>query len=141
MSETTFPLELKLRIDWSELDLFGHVNNVMFMKYIQAARVHYWERSGIYAELKKNNIGPILHSTSCQFKKQLMYPGHVIVKTGMAYIKNTSFSLHHMLYDQHGDLVAEAQDVIVMFDFNKNEKTPVPEVMRKNAEKIEGRKL
>lgn len=35
--------ELNLRIDWSELDLFGHVNNVMYAKYMQASRVHFME--------------------------------------------------------------------------------------------------
>jgi acyl-CoA thioester hydrolase len=141
MSETTFPLELKLRIDWSELDLFGHVNNVMFMKYVQAARVNYWEQSGIYHEFKENKIGPMLVSTACQFKKQLMYPGEVTIRSGMEFIKNTSFSIHHKIFDQHGDVVAEAQDVIVMFDFNKNEKTAVPQVMRDAAALIEGRTL
>ncbi|MEO5644384.1 MAG: acyl-CoA thioesterase [Bacteroidia bacterium] len=141
MSETNFPLELKLRIDWSELDLFGHVNNVMFMKYAQAARVNYWENSGIYSELKKNKVGPMLVSVACQFKKQLLYPGNVTVRSGMEFIRNTSFSIHHKMYDDQGDLVAEAQDVIVMFDFNKNEKTAVPQVMREAAEKLESRKL
>ncbi len=141
MAETSFPLTLTLRIDWSELDLFGHVNNVMFVKYAQAARVNYWENSGIYSELKKNKIGPMLVSVACQFKKQLMYPGNVTIKSGMEFIKNTSFSIHHKMYDDQGDLVAEAQDVIVMFDFNKNEKTAVPQVMRDAASEIEGRKL
>ncbi len=141
MSETNFPLELKLRIDWSELDLFGHVNNVMFMKYAQAARVNYWENSGIYSELKKNKIGPMLVSVACQFKKQLLYPGNVTIKSGMEFIKNTSFSIHHKMYDDQGDLVAEAQDVIVMFDFNKNEKTAVPQIMRDASSEIEGREL
>lgn len=139
MSATNFPLTLVLRIDWSELDLFGHVNNVMFMKYVQAARVNYWEHSGIYEAFQQHKIGPMLASTACQFKKQLMYPGNVTITSGMEYIKNTSFSIHHKLYDDAGDLVAEAQDVIVMFDFNKNEKTPVPQVMRDAAAKIEGR--
>ena len=141
MPETSFPLELKLRIDWSELDLLGHVNNVMFMKYVQAARVNYWEKSGIYAELEKNKVGPMLASASFQFKKQLLYPGNVTIRSGMEFIKNTSFSIHHKLYDDNGNLVAEAQDVIVMFDFNKNEKTPVPQVMRDSVNKIEGRNL
>ncbi|CAN5153992.1 thioesterase family protein [soil metagenome] len=141
MSETKFPLELKLRIDFSELDLFGHVNNVMFLKYIQSARVNYWEQSGIYSEFKENKIGPLLVSTSCQFKKQLMYPGDVTIKTGMEFIKNTSFSLHHIIIDQHGDVVAEAQDVLVMFDFNTNEKTAVPLILRESASELEGRDL
>jgi acyl-CoA thioester hydrolase len=141
MSQTNFPLSISLRIDWSELDLFGHVNNVMFFKYIQAARVNYWETIGINKTFTQTKIGPILLSTSCQFKKQLQYPGTVTVKSGINFIKNTSFGLHHQLIDQHGDLVAEAEDVIVMFDFSKNEKVPVSAEMRAMVEKLEGRTL
>ena len=47
MSENIFPFTLQLRLDWSEMDLFGHINNVSYFKYIQASRVHYWEQSGI----------------------------------------------------------------------------------------------
>jgi len=39
---SVFPSKLPIRIDWSEMDLFGHVNNVMYFKYIQASRVNYW---------------------------------------------------------------------------------------------------
>lgn len=43
----TFSTELQLRIDWSELDYFQHVNNVAFFKYIQASRVNYWDIIGL----------------------------------------------------------------------------------------------
>jgi acyl-CoA thioester hydrolase len=35
MEEIQFPVKLQLRLDWSELDYFGHVNNVSFFKYIR----------------------------------------------------------------------------------------------------------
>ncbi len=38
-----FSVKLDLRIDWSEIDLFGHVNNLAILKYVQAARVNYLE--------------------------------------------------------------------------------------------------
>jgi acyl-CoA thioester hydrolase len=42
-----FKLKLELRIDWSEIDLFGHVNNLAILKFTQAARVNYLERIGL----------------------------------------------------------------------------------------------
>ncbi|MCE3258723.1 MAG: hypothetical protein K0S12_364, partial [Bacteroidetes bacterium] len=36
-----YKTEIKIQLDWSEMDLFGHVNNVAYFKYIQAARVNY----------------------------------------------------------------------------------------------------
>ncbi|GIV28450.1 MAG: hypothetical protein KatS3mg027_2264 [Bacteroidia bacterium] len=53
-----FNIALKLRIDWSELDYFGHVNNVSFFKYIQAGRVNYWEKIGLIEYYKQHKIGP-----------------------------------------------------------------------------------
>lgn len=136
-----FSVELQLRIDWSDLDLFGHVNNVAFLKYIQAARVHYWEQIGLYSFFLQNKQGPMLASTNCEYKKPLFYPGEISIRTAMEFIKNTSFSLKHEIIAQDGESAALGQDVMVMFDFNKNEKMPFPEHLRLAVEKLEGRKF
>ena len=138
---THFPLKLQLRLDWSEMDLFGHVNNVAYFKYIQAARVNYWEVSTLTALFSEMKIGPILLSTGCQFIKPLFYPGNITVESRIEFIKNTSFGIHHRLLNEQGEICAEARDVIVTYDFNKNEKVPVPDVFRNRVEEIEGRKL
>ena len=75
-----FPVKLNLRLDWSEMDMFGHINNVAYFKYIQASRVNYWEQTILAKLFKNNNIGPILPSTGCQFKLPLFYPGNIIVQ-------------------------------------------------------------
>jgi acyl-CoA thioester hydrolase len=136
-----FPLKLPLRIDWSEMDLFGHVNNVAYFKYIQAARVNYWEVSKLVLLFAKHKIGPILLSTSCQFIKPLFYPGNIIIESRIEFIKTTSFGIHHRILNDDGEIAAEAHDVIVTFDFNKNEKVHVSDDFRKAVEEIERRKL
>jgi acyl-CoA thioester hydrolase len=133
-----FPVKLSLRIDWSEMDLFGHVNNVSYFKYIQAARVHYWELTGIADGFGAHKTGPILLSTGCNFIKPLFYPGNIIVESRMEFMKNTSFGLHHRIRNGQDEIVAEAHDVIVNFDFNKNEKTPISDEFRKAVSEIEG---
>jgi len=71
----------------------------------------------------------------------LHYPGNIVVAARIEFIKNTSFGLHHLILNEQGEVAAEAHDVIVTFDFNKNEKAPVSDEFRKAAEKIEGRKF
>jgi acyl-CoA thioester hydrolase len=66
-----------LRIDWSELDTFGHVNNVMFMKYVQTARLNYVEVIGLMNLYRTKNIGFMVAETNCQYKKELQYPGKI----------------------------------------------------------------
>lgn len=57
----------------------------------------------------------------------------------MEFMKNTSFGLHHRILNTHGEIAAEAHDVIVNFDFNKNEKIAISGEFRKAVAEIEGR--
>lgn len=136
-----FPLKLPLRIDWSEMDLYGHVNNVSYFKYIQASRVNYWEQSGFAKEFEQTKVGPVLLSSACQFLVPLFYPGNIVIECRMEFIKNTSFGLHHRILNDKGQIAAEAHDVMVVFDFNNNEKSPVPDRIRKNVMVIEGKEF
>ncbi len=119
-----------IRIDWSEMDLLGHVNNVQIMKYVQAARVNFWEMIGLYDIGEKSDIGVMVVSVSCQFKKPLFYPGEVRIKTSVSNIGTTSFRLVHYIYNDEDELCAEASDAEVLYDFNKNEKVAINLVLK-----------
>jgi acyl-CoA thioester hydrolase len=127
---TAYSTRMKLRIDWSELDSFGHVNNLAILRYAQTARLNYMEETGMMKFHSETGIGPVLVSTSCQFKKQLFYPGHVIINSMVDHIKNTSFHMRHAISNDDHECVAEMHDVLVMFDYNKNSKQPIPEIFR-----------
>lgn len=135
MNESSMKLEL--RIDWSELDVFGHVNNLEIMKYVQAARVNYLEKVGLMQLQSEKNIGPILASIHTQFRKPLFYPGQVTVYSRVDYIKTSSFKIHHEIYNDNNELAAEAQDIIVFYDFNRNHKLSIPADLRKKIELLE----
>ena len=130
MDFSDYKLSLELRIDWSDLDTYKHVNNVMFMKYQQSGRVNFWEVSGLYELQEKTNKGPMLVSTHCDFRKPLFYPGKAIVKTKVAFLKNSSFGLDHVILNEKGELCAEGRDVAVCYDFNLNETFRIPEELR-----------
>ena len=123
---------ITLRIDWSELDVFGHVNNVAFNKYAQAARLNYVDAIGLMELHKTQNIGFMVAETNCQFKKELLFPGDIHIQTKIDFVKNTSFALEHIMTNDTGDLVAIARDVLVVFDFNKKEKCLIPEEIKSN---------
>jgi acyl-CoA thioester hydrolase len=110
----------------------------MYFKYIQAARVHYWESLGFDESHKTTGIGPTLAAASCQFIKPLFYPGNVIIRTKVSFIKTTSFGLQHQLLNDQGILVATAEDVIVMYNFQTQTKTPISEKLRQKIEALEG---
>lgn len=136
-TENHLPVTLKLRIDWCDLDQFKHVNNVMFFKYIQSARVQYWELCGLSDIHDKKGWVALLLSTNCRFIKPLYYPGEVTIKTGLSFIKNTSFGLKHQLYNMQQQLVAESEDVMVLFDPLTEQKIGIPESVRKTINELE----
>jgi acyl-CoA thioester hydrolase len=129
---------LELRIDWSEIDSLGHINNLAIMRYVQTARVNYLERLGLMASRTEVALDPVMASTSCQFKKQLFYPGNVVVHSRISHMKTTSFHMEHAVFNDAGELVAEASDVLVMFDFRRNVKQPIPALLREKIQALEG---
>lgn len=132
-----FTTKLQLRIDWSELDVFGHVNNLEIIKYVQSARVNYLESVGLMQMQSEAKMGPILASVGCQFRKPLFFPGFVTVYSKVDYVKNTSFRIHHEVYNEKDELAAEAHDIIVFYDFVKNVKRTIPDDIRGRIEKLE----
>ncbi len=134
---TSGPPLLTLRIDWSELDLYGHVNNLAFMKYVQASRIHYTEVLGIAAWFTTEKKGFLLASSAIQFKQPLYYPGQVHIQANITFIKNSSFGIRHQLFNEDNDLVATAEDVLVLYDYNSGTKLLFPADLRKKVAQLE----
>lgn len=130
MNEKDFPLEIELRIVWSDLDVYEHVNNVNIIRYLQSARVNIWELSGLYKSYKETNRGPLLVSSKVDFKKSLFYPGNITIKSRVGYIKNSSFSLEHIILNAQGEICIEAKDVAVCFDFTTEKTYQIPDKLR-----------
>lgn len=126
----TFKLELKLRIDWSDLDMYRHVNNLSFMRFMQSGRVNLWEATGLHKMYAEKNKGAMLVATHCDFKKALYYPGSAIVKTRIAEVGNKSFKIEHHIFDDQNQLCALGNDVSVFYDFSENKTLPIPEDLR-----------
>ena len=124
----------EMRIDWSEQDLLGHVNNVSIVKYCQSSRIIFLTEVGLPVK-PLMEFGPIEAATSLQFKRQLHYPGKVRIYTTLQEVKNTSFIIEHRIFDDAGHLAVIGTEVIVCFDFVNQTKVPIPdEVRRRMAE-------
>ena len=136
MNLEDYKLSLELRIDFSDLDMYKHVNNITFIRFLQSGRVNFWEATGLATLFSETNKGAILVSTHCDFKKSLFYPGKAIVKTKLAYIKNSSFGLDQVILNEKGEVCAEGQDIAVFFDFSKDQSLPIPTDLRESMQRF-----
>ena len=134
----SFPVHVEIPVAWGDMDAFQHVNNVMYFRYIETARVAYFGRLG-YMELKdKTGAGPILASTQCRFKIPLAYPDTVTVAVKVSDIKEDHFNMKYLVFSgRFRKTAAEGHDVIVSFDYGESKKVPIPPVIRQRILELE----
>ena len=70
--------ECTIPIRWGDMDAMGHVNNTLYFRYLEIARVD-WLNS-FNAAPSPQGEGPVIVNAFCNFYKQLEYPGDVLVK-------------------------------------------------------------
>jgi acyl-CoA thioester hydrolase len=125
------------RIDWADLDLFGHVNNVAFFRYVQAARVTYCEKIGL-TSLNESKLSFMVASSQCTFRRPLHFPGEIQVSVKCEWVKNSSFQLTYKLVNDREEMVAEAADVIVIYDHRLKQKAIADQRLRENIRVLDG---
>ena len=123
-------IEFEIKMDWSDMDLFGHINNVTYFKYVQSARVNYLNHAGINTADPEDKLSFAVAATSCVFKKPLFYPGKILVKTKTDWLKNSSFQLTHLIFNENAEIAAEITDVIVLFDYSTQTKINISDIIR-----------
>jgi len=127
---TGFSVTIQMPVPWSDLDLFEHVNNVAYFRYFQAARITYFDKVGLMRMHRETNIGPILHSTSGRFVKELNYPDEIMIGAKVSSMRTSSFVLDYQVESLSSGIVAEGSSVNMIFDFNTKQKAPIPEALR-----------
>lgn len=133
-----FPVVIDVPVAWGEMDSMGHVNNIIYFRYFESARLAYFERVGFLEEMNRSGVGPILASTHCRFKKPLTYPDRVHVGATVRDVEGDRFTMLYLIVsEQLGHAVAEGEGLIVAYDYRKLEKTSVPENVRDAIENLE----
>jgi acyl-CoA thioester hydrolase len=133
-----FPIVITLPVAWGEMDAFQHVNNSVYFRYFESARIAYFERLEFMEHMQATGVGPILASTQCRFRIPLTYPDMVRVGAKISEISNDRFVMRYAVVSQRlQKLAAEGEGVIVSFDYRQNQKAPLPEVIRQRIAALE----
>ena len=88
-----YPVINEIPIAWGDMDAFQHVNNVVYFRHFESARISYFERIKFIEVMKKTGIGPILASTQCRYKIPLTYPDKITVGAKVDTIEKESSRL------------------------------------------------
>lgn len=141
-SLSEFPVVTTLPVQWGEQDMFGHVNNIIYFRWFESARIEYLDRVGLSYFMEQEKIGPILAAIGCNYRRQLTFPDTVDIGSRITRIGRSSLTMTHGLWSRASQsLIADGDSTIVVFDYTSQRSVPVPDKVREAIEKLEGRKL
>ncbi len=128
-----YPVQVALKIQWGDMDAFNHVNNVMYFRYFESARIAYFERLEMMGNQSANEVAPILAETNCRYKHPLTYPDEILV--GARVIENHShgFLMEYAVYSKKHQIISSiGTGRIVMLNYTSHEKVAVnPKLLQK----------
>ena len=126
-----YPVIIEFPVAWGEMDAMNHVNNIVYFRYFESARIAYFEKAGMFSYMTETGIGPILATISCKFKIPLSYPDKVLIGAKVGSIEDDRFVMNHLVVsEKHQKVAAEGDGVIVAFNYREGKKVTVPEVMK-----------
>ncbi len=136
-----WPVTLDMPLAWGEMDAFGHVNNAVYFRWFESARMSYFERLG-WPELQRaTGIGPILHSTAARFRAPLVWPDTVTVATRVSGVEGDRFTMLYEVWSRNlGRLAAEGSGLIAAFDYRGLSKAELPRVIGERIANLESGK-
>lgn len=108
-----------------DLDGFGHVNNAVYLTYIENARVAYLKDVVGFSSLE--GIGNIMASVTVNFVEPAGFEDTLEVGVRTDYVGSKSFHLAHQIRTARGRLLADAVTVQVAFDVAAGTSIPVPD--------------
>ena len=128
---SVYPVSIEIPIAWGDMDAFQHVNNIVYLKHFESARISYFEKINFLEVMNKTGIGPILASTQCRYKIPLTYPDHVMVGAKVETIENNRFIMKYAVISHKlKKIAAYGEGVIVTFDYQNNNKAPIPDEIK-----------
>jgi acyl-CoA thioester hydrolase len=133
-----FPVVVEQAVAWGDMDAYQHVNNVVYFRYFENARLEYFRRLGWFEFEKETGISPILASTQCRFRRALTYPDTIRIGARAVAVDADRFTIDYRLVSERlGTIAADGQVVVVTYHHGRGEKVPMPDELRRRIAELE----
>ena len=122
--------EVTVPLRWGDMDAMGHINNTLYFRYMEIARLEWIFKIGASTDLQGE--GPVIVNAFCNFLRQLAYPGDARVTLFVAEPGRSSFETYHTIErtDEPGVVYAEGGARVVWTDYRAKKSAPMPEWFR-----------
>lgn len=126
---------MRMPIRWGDMDAMGHVNNTVYFRYIEQARISWLD--AIACAPNPEGEGPVIVNAHCTFIKQLKYPGEIEIATLVGPPGRSSFEMYHEIRlvgndGLAGALHSEGGAKVVWVNFPAEKSAPLPDGLRRH---------
>ncbi len=120
----------RIAIRWGDMDALGHVNNTVYFRYMEQARVEWL--TTVDCDPDPSADGPVIVNAHCSFIKQLKYPGEIEILTYVGPGGRSSFETMQEIrrVDTPDMLYAQGGAKVVWVHFPSEKSTPLPDRVR-----------
>ncbi len=116
-----YPVITEIPVAWGEMDALNHVNNVVYFRYLETARIEYFREIALMDEIQNTGIGPVLGETSCRYKLPVTYPDTLYVGSRVSELKDDRFTMEYEIVSKKlGAVTSSGTAKVVMFNFKTN---------------------
>ena len=119
----------KIAVRWGDMDAMGHVNNTVYFRFMEQARIG-WFESLLPRGEAWNTISIVIVNASCNFRKPINYPGTVEVKVFAGEPGGSSVETFYELA-LNEELYADGAAKVVFVDAEKQKPLRIPDNIRK----------
>jgi acyl-CoA thioester hydrolase len=125
----------RMPIRWGDMDAMGHVNNAVYFRYMEHARIEWLTH--IACAPNPDGEGPVIINANCTFLRQLKYPGEIEVRTFVGEMGRSSFDSYHEIRraDDPDTLVAQGGAKIVWVNMAMEKSVPLTDELKKRITK------
>jgi acyl-CoA thioester hydrolase len=117
----------RIPIRWGDMDAMGHVNNIVYFRFMEQARISWLER--LLPGQLWQATGVVIANASCNFRRAMTYPGTVEVKVFTAAPGGSSVATYYEL-SVESELYADGAAVVVFIDMKTQKAKRIPEEIR-----------
>jgi acyl-CoA thioester hydrolase len=118
----------RIALRWGDMDAMGHVNNTVYFRFMEQARIG-WFEALVPRDEAWSTTGIVIANASCNFKRPINYPGTVEVRLLAGPPGGSSVPTFYELLVEK-DLCADGAATVVFIDMQAQKPVRIPERIR-----------
>ena len=140
MSERPFTVVFDLSPRFRDTDAMGHINNAVYVTYLEVGRQEYWKRISNVQDYRR--VPFILAHVTIDFRSEALVNEVLEIGIRCEWIGTRSFAFVYEIREKATRrLVVEATTVQVCYDYDAKRSVAMPADLRRQIEEFEGRVL